>query len=185
MPSKSSIPKTANDSKVVRHKARSAGLLRGTLASESARNKRVWMVSRYAKQRDSVAQALGEQLQLPVKRVDLSKTVGNDIGETEKNLSQIFEEAEGRNWVLFFDEADALFAQSTDETDGHDGPANQEVSYFLEQVERSNCPVVVATRRKQDLDPTIVRRLRMSVVTPLPLPKVRVKLRPSPVGRDT
>jgi SpoVK/Ycf46/Vps4 family AAA+-type ATPase len=140
-------------------------------------NKRVWVVSRYEKQRASVAEALGDQLHLPVKRIDLSQVVSRYIGETEKNLARVFAEAEGRDWLLFFDEADALFGRRTGVKDAHDRYANPEMSYFLNRLENSTASVVVAARRKHSLDPAFMRRLRMSVVTPLPLPKVRAKRR--------
>ena len=142
--------------------------------------KRVWMVSRYDKQRSSVAEALGNQLGLPVKRIDLSQVVGKYVGETEKNLSRVFSEAEGKDWLLFFDEADALFGKRTEVKDADARYAHPEVSHFLSELEKSTASVVVAARRKHSLDPAFIRRLRMSVVTPLPLPKVRTKRRQTP-----
>src|SRR5688572_1275971 len=79
--------------------------------------KRVWFVSRYEKQRTSVADAMGEQLHRTVKRIDLSQVVSPQTEETEKNLARVFAEAEGKEWVLFFDEADALFSKRSEATD--------------------------------------------------------------------
>lgn len=59
-------------------------------------------------------------------RIDLSRVVSKYIGETEKNLSRLFDKAEDKSWVLFFDEADALFGKRTDIRDAHDKYANQE-----------------------------------------------------------
>ena len=141
----------------------------------SKQSKRVWLVSRYAKQRSSMAEALGEQLQRPVKRIDLSQLVSQDMEQTQENLARVFANAEGKDWLLFFDEADALFGERTDGTNAHDRYDSEQVSSFLNQIEQSTSPVVVAARRQHSLDSAFVRRLRMSVVTPLPLPKVRTK----------
>ena len=85
------------------------------------------MVSRYSKQRLAVAQALAAQSGLELKRIDLSAPFSRYIGETEKNLARIFAEAEKNDWLLFFDEADALFGKRTEVKDSHDqllvGPA--------------------------------------------------------------
>jgi SpoVK/Ycf46/Vps4 family AAA+-type ATPase len=141
--------------------------------------RRIWMVSRYAKQRSSVADTLAGKLGVPVKRVDLSELVSDYIGETEKNLSRVFADAEARDSLLFFDEADALFGKRTDVKDAHDRYGNETLNYFLEQLGRTSSPFVVATRRKQSMDPRWKRELRMSMMTQLPLPKVRVKKRQS------
>lgn len=133
------------------------------------------MVSRYPKQRLAVAQALAAQSSLEMKRIDLSTLVGRYIGETEKNLARIFAEAEEKDWLLFFDEADALFGKRTDVKDSHDRYANQEISYLWDQLQDSTASVIVATRRKHIIDPAFLRRLRMSKITSLPLPPVRPK----------
>jgi SpoVK/Ycf46/Vps4 family AAA+-type ATPase len=69
-------------------------------------------------------------------RIDLSQLVSKYIGETEKNLEKIFKQAEQNDWILFFDEADALFGKRTEVKDAHDRYANQEVSYLLQQSEK-------------------------------------------------
>jgi hypothetical protein len=68
-------------------------------------------------------------------RVDLSQLVNKYIGETEKNLDEIFNMAQQKDWILFFDEADALFGKRTQVNDAHDKYANQEVSYLLQRIE--------------------------------------------------
>lgn len=68
-------------------------------------------------------------------RVDLSQLVSKYIGETEKNLDKIFKRAQQKDWILFFDEADALFGKRTQVADSHDKYANQEVSFLLQQIE--------------------------------------------------
>ncbi|MGB3464383.1 MAG: ATP-binding protein, partial [Cyclobacteriaceae bacterium] len=77
------------------------------------------------------ATLLGKYAQRPVFRIDLSLMVSKYIGETEKNLSGIFKKAEHKDWILFFDEADALFGKRTDNETANDRFANQEVAYLL------------------------------------------------------
>ena len=83
----------------------------------------------------STAGLIGKSCNMDVYRVNLSMVVSKYIGETEKNLSQIFNLAENKDWILFFDEADALFGKRTSVKDAHDRYANQEVSYFLRRIE--------------------------------------------------
>jgi SpoVK/Ycf46/Vps4 family AAA+-type ATPase len=78
-------------------------------------------------------------------RVDLSQVVSRSIGETEKNLGRVFDPAEARDWILFFDEADALFGKRTDVKDSHDRYANQEVSYLLQRIDAFRGIVILAT----------------------------------------
>lgn len=68
-------------------------------------------------------------------RIDLSQLAGQYIGETEKKLDDIFNRAEQKKWILFFDETDALFGKRTNVQDAHDKYANQEVSYLLQRIE--------------------------------------------------
>ena len=133
------------------------------------------MVSRYSKQRLAVAQTLAAQSGLEMKRIDLSAPFSRYIGETEKNLARIFAEAEKNDWLLFFDEADALFGKRTKVKDSHDRYANQEISYLWDQLQNSTASVIVATRRKHAIDPAFLRRLRISTITSVRLPPVRPK----------
>jgi SpoVK/Ycf46/Vps4 family AAA+-type ATPase len=79
------------------------------------------------------ATILGKNTQRDVFRIDLSMVVSKYIGETEKNLSSLFDRARSKDWILFFDEADALFGKRTNVRDAHDKYANQEVSYLLQK----------------------------------------------------
>ena len=74
---------------------------------------------------------IGKKIEKPVYRVDLSQLVSKYIGETEKNLEKIFIAAENRDWILFFDEADALFGKRTSIGSSNDRFANQETAYLL------------------------------------------------------
>jgi hypothetical protein len=81
------------------------------------------------------ASLLGKQTGLDVYRVDLSMVVSKWVGETEKNLKRIFDLAQNKNWILFFDEADSLFGKRTQNKSSNDRHANQEVAYLLQRIE--------------------------------------------------
>ncbi|MCH8988027.1 MAG: ATP-binding protein [Chloroflexi bacterium] len=114
------------------------------------------------------AGVLARRLELDLYRVDLSSVVSKYIGETEKNLSQIFEVAETANAVLFFDEADALFGKRSEVKDAHDRYANIEVSYLLQRMETYSGIAILASNFRQNLDQAFTRRLHVAIEFPLP-----------------
>jgi hypothetical protein len=114
------------------------------------------------------AEVLARELRVPMYRIDLSQVVNKYIGETEKNLRQLFDAADAADIILFFDEADALFGKRTEVKDAHDRYANLEVSYLLERMERFKGLAILATNRKKDFDEAMVRRLRFVVDFPMP-----------------
>jgi SpoVK/Ycf46/Vps4 family AAA+-type ATPase len=114
------------------------------------------------------AGVIANQLDLDLYRIDLSQVVSKYIGETEKNLSRIFAEAETSNTVLLFDEADALFGKRTEISDAHDRYANIETSYLLQRMEEYRGLAVLATNRKASLDSAFLRRLRFLLDFPFP-----------------
>ncbi|WP_186292547.1 ATP-binding protein [Mucilaginibacter corticis] len=114
------------------------------------------------------ASLLGKYTNKPVFRIDLSMIVSKFIGDTEKNLSHLFEKAENKNWILFFDEADALFGKRTNVKDAHDKYANQEASYLLQRVEQHDGLVILATNFKNNIDDAFMRRFQSVVHFPLP-----------------
>lgn len=114
------------------------------------------------------AQVIAYDLSLDLYKIDLSSVVSKYIGETEKNLSRIFEEAETSNSVLFFDEADALFGKRTEVSDAHDRYANIEVSYLLQKMEEYNGIVILASNFRSNMDEAFVRRIRFIVEFPFP-----------------
>ncbi len=114
------------------------------------------------------AALLGKQFNKEVYRVDLSQIVSKFIGETEKNLENVFRRAESRNWILFFDEADALFGKRTNVQSSHDKYANQEVSYLLQRVEDYQGLLILASNFKNNLDDAFIRRFHEVVHFPLP-----------------
>ncbi|HAP64926.1 MAG TPA: AAA family ATPase [Cytophagales bacterium] len=119
---------------------------------------------------------LGKETSRDVYRVDLSMVISKYIGETEKNLSKVFDQAENKNWILFFDEADALFGKRTKVEDSHDRFANQEVSYLLQRVESYNGVVILASNQKSNMDDAFNRRFESIIEFPMPSPKERRRL---------
>lgn len=114
------------------------------------------------------ATLLGKYTGKDVFRIDLSRVVSKYIGETEKNLSHLFDKAADKNWILFFDEADALFGKRTDIRDAHDKYANQEVAYLLQRIESYNGLVILATNQRGNIDDAFTRRFQAIIHFPLP-----------------
>jgi SpoVK/Ycf46/Vps4 family AAA+-type ATPase len=121
------------------------------------------------------AEALARSTKKDLYRIDLSQVVSKYIGETEKNLERIFNKAENKDWILFFDEADALFGKRTDVKDSHDRYANIEINYLLERIENYPGLVILAANRKTNLDEAFIRRLRYIVEFPSPTKKKKTK----------
>ena len=111
---------------------------------------------------------LGKYTGHDVYRIDLSTMVSKYIGETEKNLANLFDKAENKKWILFFDEADALFGKRTNVRDAHDRFANQEVSYLLQRVEEFPGLSILASNFKSNLDEAFTRRFQSIVYFPMP-----------------
>jgi hypothetical protein len=122
------------------------------------------------------AETLANALRLDLFRVDLSQVISKYIGETEKNLSRIFDAAEEGAAVLLFDEADALFGKRTEVKDSHDRYANIEVSYLLQRMEAYRGLAILTTNRKSALDQAFLRRLRFVVEFPFPQHAERVEI---------
>ena len=114
------------------------------------------------------ASLIGKQFNKAVYRIDLSQIVSKYIGETEKNLEKIFSKAVNNDWVLFFDEADALFGKRTGVQSSNDRYANQEVSYLLQRVEDFPGLMILASNLKNNIDPAFVRRFQQIIHFPLP-----------------
>jgi SpoVK/Ycf46/Vps4 family AAA+-type ATPase len=113
--------------------------------------------------RTRAAEVLAHELGRDLYRVDFGRITSKYIGETEKNLTRVLEAAESREWVLLFDEADALFGKRTDVKDSHDRYANIEINYLLDRLEAFNGLAIVATNLRSSLDPAFTRRLRYVV----------------------
>jgi SpoVK/Ycf46/Vps4 family AAA+-type ATPase len=106
------------------------------------------------------AQVIAAELGLDLYRIDVATTVNKYIGETAKNLREIFNRAGEMNAVLFFDEADALFSKRTDVRDAHDRYANADTNYLLQLVEDYPGIALLATNKRQNMDEAFLRRLR-------------------------
>lgn len=119
------------------------------------------------------ATLLGKTTGREVYKVDLSMVISKYIGETEKNLATLFDQAEHKEWILFFDEADALFGKRTQVRDAHDRYANQEVSFLLQRVETYNGLVILATNLANHVDEAFARRFEQLVHFPMPRPNER------------
>lgn len=122
------------------------------------------------------ATLLGNQLNKDVYRIDLSQVVSKYIGETEKNLEKVFIKAENKNWILFFDEADALFGKRTNVQNSHDRYANQEVSYLLQRIEDYPGLLILASNIKSNMDDAFLRRFHTIIHFSAPNATERLKL---------
>ncbi len=114
------------------------------------------------------AQVLAREIGLDVYRIDLSQVVSKYIGETEKNLTKVFEEAHAANVILFFDEADALFGKRTEVKDAHDRYANVETGFLLQRMEQHDGVCILATNLRRNMDDAFLRRLHIVADFPMP-----------------
>ena len=122
------------------------------------------------------ATLLGKHTGKDVFRIDLSRVISKYIGETERNLARLFAKAENKDWILFFDEADALFGRRTDIRDAHDKYANQEVAYLLQRIESYGGLVILASNQRGNIDDAFVRRLQSIIQFPMPRPEERYEI---------
>lgn len=117
------------------------------------------------------ATLLGKYLDREVYRVDLSSVVSKYIGETAKNLNRLFNTAEDKDWILFFDEGDALFGKRTD-TSENDAKAsyyaNQDIGFLLQRIENYNGLVIVASNLRKNMDDAFSRRFQNIILFDLP-----------------
>lgn len=112
----------------------------------------------------AVAKALGVQ----ILKIDLSRVVSKYIGETEKNIDRVFQEAQLSGAALVIDEADGLLAKRSEVKDAHDRYANLEVAYLLQRMEAFEGLAILTTNLRQNLDTAFLRRLRFVIEFPRP-----------------
>lgn len=114
------------------------------------------------------AEVLAKELELELYQVDLAQVVSKYIGETEKNLNRLFEDAQSSNAILFFDEADALFGKRSEIKDAHDRYANIEINYLLQRVETYEGVILLTSNLSKNIDSAFLRRLHFSIEFPFP-----------------
>jgi hypothetical protein len=122
------------------------------------------------------ATLLGREYGLPVYRIDLSQVVSKYIGETEKHIEWVFSRAARKNWILFFDEADALFGKRTAVQSAHDKYANQEVAYLLQRIEEYDGLLILASNFKNNIDEAFLRRFHSIIHFPMPGAAERLRI---------
>jgi hypothetical protein len=122
------------------------------------------------------ASLLGKETGMDIYKIDLSMIVSKYIGETEKNLSRIFDQANNKSWILFFDEADALFGKRTELKDSHDRFANQEVAFLLQKIEEHNGVVILSSNMRNNIDEAFTRRFQDMIPFYMPDEAERLKI---------
>lgn len=122
------------------------------------------------------AQIIANELHMEMYKIQLSKVISKYIGETEKNLSLIFEEAKKSNVILFFDETDALFGKRSEVKDAHDRYANIEVAYLLQQIEEHDGITIMSTNYMKNIDEAFLRRINYIIHYPFPDAKARKQI---------
>ncbi|WP_299011822.1 ATP-binding protein [uncultured Shewanella sp.] len=124
----------------------------------------------------TAAEYIASHLKLDLYRVDLSHLTSKYIGETEKNLSQLFLAAERSGAILLFDEADALFSKRTQVSTSNDKFANAQVSYLLQRLETYRGIAILTSNLKDSFDAAFIRRLRFVIGFPFPTACERERL---------
>lgn len=126
--------------------------------------------------KSTAASILAKEISTDIYRVDLAAMVSKYIGETEKNLDRLFDTAGQKGWILFFDEADALFGKRTEVKDSHERYANLDTNYLLQRIENYNGLVIVATNLKSNIDEAFTRRFQSIIHFPLPTKEERNRI---------
>jgi len=122
------------------------------------------------------AELLGREYGMQIYKVDLAAVVSKYVGETEKNLAKVFNEAEDANAILFFDEGEALFGKRGEVKEARDRWANTEVNYLLQRIEEYRGVVIITTNFRQNMDSAFLRRLHASVDFPRPEADARLRI---------
>lgn len=121
-------------------------------------------------------QVIANELGMDLYRIDISQMVSKYIGETEKNITNLFKKAKNINALLFFDEADALFAKRSEVKDSHDRHANTETAHLLQKLEEYDGISILATNYSNNIDDAFKRRIKFIVHFSFPTPEIRYKI---------
>lgn len=136
------------------------------------------------------AQVVANETGLELYRVDLSGILSKYIGETEKQLKTIFEEAKGQNILLFFDEMDALFGKRSSVKNSNDRYSNMQIAFLLQQIEEYEGTIVFATNLLKNVDDAFIRRIQFIIHFSIPNELHRIKIwknmfpKKAPIERD-
>jgi len=122
------------------------------------------------------AEVIAGTLGLDLFRVDLSSVISRWVGETEKNLKEVFDAAEGGTAVLLFDEADSLFGSRGEVKQAQDRFANQEVSFLLQRLEVFEGCAILTTNLQENIDEAFLRRFGAVIEFPMPSTEQRLQL---------
>ena len=122
------------------------------------------------------AEVIAGTLGLDLFRVDLSSVISRWVGETEKNLKEVFDAAEGGTAVLLFDEADSLFGSRGEVKQAQDRFANQEVGFLLQRLEVFEGCAILTTNLQENIDEAFLRRFGAVIEFPMPSVEQRTQL---------
>jgi SpoVK/Ycf46/Vps4 family AAA+-type ATPase len=122
------------------------------------------------------ATLIGQETNHPVYRIDLSSIVSKYIGETQKNLAKIFDRGELNNWILFFDECDAILGSRSNNGSANERGGNQEIAYLLQRIECYKGVILLATNLKENIDDAFLRRFEVSIQFTIPDIPTRIRL---------
>ncbi|GAA3625853.1 ATP-binding protein [Flavivirga jejuensis] len=122
------------------------------------------------------ATLIGKETNRPVYRIDISSLISKYIGETQKNLAKVFDRGERNNWILFFDECDAIFGSRSNTGAATERGANQEIAYLLQRIESYRGIILLATNLKDNIDEAFLRRFEVSIQFVIPNVSTRIQL---------
>ncbi len=122
------------------------------------------------------AQVIASELGLSIYRCDLSQLISKYIGETAKNLNEVFNAAEKANAVLFFDEADSLFTKRMEVSSTNDKHANAETAFLLQKMEAYSGVCILATNIAGNFDNAFIRRITYAIAINKPTMEERLLL---------
>jgi len=130
------------------------------------------------------AEVIANQQGVDLYKVDVSTVVSKWVGETEKNLSRVFADAEGSDAILFFDECDSLFGQRGEISEARDRWANLQTNYLLQRVESYSGVVIMATNLRKNLDDAFLRRIQIIMEFPAPDAPLRFEILKRAITED-